>query len=413
MKTTLPRNHVGRRLQGTQNAEALYATSEGTMKSRFFFLLFTSLTVALNVLSQTTPNWSLVWSDEFNGPNINSSNWTYDTGGGGWGNKELEYYTSRPTNSFIYYDPVAQNGYLVIQALQEPYRNNNYTSARLKTQGLQNWTYGKIEASIKVPNGQGVWPAFWMLGANFPTVSWPACGELDIMEHVLPIGVNTIRGSAHAPNYSGANSIHCDDTPADLSGEFHLFGIEWAPSELRYYVDGVEYFSFTPQTYTCAGTSTIMPGAWIFDHPFFIILNVAIGGSWPGSPDASTVFPVQMWVDYVRVYTDLNLAPPPASTLRVASLTMGTALNGPNWQAVATVKVTDGDGVPMSGVSVSGAWSGLINVGVNSATTDSNGLAVLNSGRAKGSGTITFCVTNLSKTGYTYIAAQNCASISH
>jgi beta-glucanase (GH16 family) len=358
-----------------------------------------------------SPNWQLVWSDEFNGSSIDPNNWTYDTGGGGWGNNELEYYTSRAANSFIATDPTTGNGCLVIQALQEQYRNQNYTSARLKTQGLHNWTYGKIEASIKVPNGVGVWPAFWMLGANFSSVGWPACGELDIMEHVLPIGATTIRGSAHAPNYSGANSVHCDATLANLSGQFHTFTITWSPTEIDYLVDGIEYFYLTPQTYSC-GPVQSLPGAWIFDHPFFIILNLAIGGNWPGPPDATTVFPVQMWVDWVRVYADANLQPP-GSTLKVAKIGMASASNGPNWQAVATVTVVDGNGSPVSGVTVNGAWTGLSNVGVNQQATDSNGVAVLSSGRVKASGTITFCVTSMSKTGYTYIAGQDCASITH
>lgn len=250
-------------------------------------------------VSAADPNWQQVWSDEFNGTTINPNNWTYDTGGDGWGNNELEYYTTSSKNSFL-----DGNGHLVIKAFKETYRNRNYTSARLKTQGLQNFTYGRIEASIKVPNGQGVWPAFWMLGSNFPTVGWPGCGELDIMEHVLPIGANTIRGSGHAPGYSGANSVHCDASVSDLSGQFHLFAIEWEPSEIRYYVDTTQYFSFTPQMSYC-GAGTQHPGAWIFDHPFFIILNLAIGGDWPGTPDPS-IFPVQMLVDYVRVYRDAN-----------------------------------------------------------------------------------------------------------
>jgi len=367
------------------------------------------LAAAANLLAQK-PNWQPVWADEFNESSIDGSNWTYDTGGGGWGNNELQYYTSRSANSYIDHDS-SGNGFLVIQALKEPYRNRSYTSARLKTQGLHNWTYGRIEASIKVPNGQGVWPAFWMLGSNFTDVGWPACGEIDIMEHVVPIGVNTIRGSAHAPKYSGADSVNCDTTLTDLSGRFHVFALEWEPAEMRYYVDGVEYFSVTPQTATCGTSQAALPGPWIFDHPFFIILNLAIGGGWPGSPDATTALPVQMWVDYVRVYQDPNLQPPPGPTLKVANIAMSTVSNGPSWQAVATVTVTDGNGVLTSGVTVSGAWSGLINVGVTQQTTDANGVAVLNSGRVRQSGTIKFTVTNLTKTGYSYVPGQDSGQI--
>src|SRR5438477_1933158 len=144
------------------------------MKTEMFLSAILGLFAGVPSLLAQTPNWQLVWADEFNGSSIDPGNWTYDTGGGGWGNNELEYYTSRPANSFISQDS-SGNGYLVIQALKEQYRNASYTSARLKTQGLQNFTYGRIEASLKVPNGQGVWPAFWMLGANFPTVGWPSC----------------------------------------------------------------------------------------------------------------------------------------------------------------------------------------------------------------------------------------------
>jgi beta-glucanase (GH16 family) len=223
-------------------------------------------------------------------------------------------------------------------------------------------------------------------------VGWPNCGEIDVMEHVLPIGPNTVRGSAHGPNYSGANSVHGDATLADLAGAFHVFTVEWAPTELRWYVDGVRYFSATPP----------LPGPWVFDHPFFIILNLAIGGDWPGPPDGSTLFPVKMLVDWVRVYRDSSLPPPPGLPLEVSSLQMSTALNGPNWQAIATVTVTDANGVAQSGVTVLGAWSQLTNVGVTQATTDSNGVAVLSSGRVRQSGTIRFCVTDLIKAGHEY-----------
>jgi beta-glucanase (GH16 family) len=247
-----------------------------------------------------TPNWQLVWSDEFNGPAIDRSNWTYDLGGSGWGNRELECYTDRPENSRIVQD-ASGNGFLVIEARKESYQQMNYTSARLKTQGLQTWTYGRVEARINIPGGTGVWPAFWMLGAHFPDVGWPGCGELDIMEHVMSIGPNTNRGSAHGPNYSGADSAHGDITVQGLLGNFHIFALEWEPTQVRWYLDGKQYFAVTPQT---------VHGTWVFNKPFFLILNLAIGGDWPGSPDATTKLPVRMMVDYVRVYRNAN-APAP------------------------------------------------------------------------------------------------------
>jgi len=363
--------------------------------------------------------WEKVWSDEFDGPGINSGNWTYDTGGGGWGNNELEYYTDRLENSYIIPDlNDANNHWLVIEARQEKFRNRNYTSARLKTQGLKNWTYGRMEARINIPGGQGVWPAFWMLGSNFPDVGWPNCGEIDVMEHVLPIGPNTIRGSAHGPNYSGANSVHGDATlntgnyagSGELTGHFHVFAVEWEPTQIRWYVDDVQY-----QT-AYFSASAPLPGPWVFDHPFFIILNLAIGGDWPGSPDATTPFPSRMYVDYVRVYRDADMPPPSGlDPLHVSSLLMSWVSNGPSWEAVATVTVKDANG-PVSGVTVEGGWSGLIDVGVTQKTTDGNGVAVLNSGKVRKSGTIQFCVNDLIKAGSYYVPpvppATDCGSIS-
>jgi beta-glucanase (GH16 family) len=370
------------------------------------FVLLASLIVPPALIAGTT--WEPVWKDEFNGPNIDRNNWTYDIGGGGWGNNELQYYTDRSTNSRIEYgvegDP--SNGYLLIEARQERFRNRDYTSARLKTQGLRNLTYGRVEIRGHIPGGTGVWPAFWMLGANFTEVSWPDCGEIDLMEHVErepDMGPNTVRSSLHGPEYFGANSFHGDVEVPGLTSEFHVYALEWEPTEIRWYVDGVRYLTATPAT---------IPGTWVFDHPFFIIMNLAIGGNWPGPPDENTVFPVQMFVDYLRVYRDANLPPPPALTELHAAIAMSTAVNGPNWQAVATVTVTDPSGARVSGVTVTGAWSGLINVGVTERVTDANGVAVLQSGRVRGSGTIRFSVSNLQKTGYFYRAGSDCAEIS-
>ena len=371
-----------------------------------WWALWAPFAVSFNLVSE--PNWVLVWSDEFDASSINASNWTYDTGGGGWGNNELEYYTDRPQNSYITHDGTG-NGFLVIEARNERLKNRNYTSARLKTQGLQNWTYGKFVARIRIPGGTGVWPAFWMLGANFPTVGWPNCGELDIMEHVPQLGDQTIRGSAHGPNYSGTNSLHGDATltSGTFIDTFHDFAIEWDPAEIRWSVDGTQYYSICRDP-VCPAQAV----PWVFDDPFFIILNVAIGGKWPGPPDATTFqTPVRMLVDWVRVFQDANLPPPPGVPLKVSGLKMSQASNGPNWQAIATVIVTDGDGVVQSGVAVRGAWTGVIDVGVTEATTDSSGVAVLSSGRVRQFGTIRFCVTDLMKDGYEYVppVAGDCA----
>lgn len=246
------------------------------------------------------PGWKLVWSDEFNGTDGTSPDatwWTYDIGGNGWGNNELESYTNRTTNV------QQKGGYLVITAQQE---NNymgtdgitrNYTSARIKTQGLYNVTYGRVEARIKVPKGQGMWPAFWMLGNDIATNGWPNCGEIDIMENIGK-EPSTVHGTIHGPGYSGANGIGAPYslTGQNFSDDFHIFAIEWTPNSIQFKVDNIAYATRTPADLP-SGTN------WVYSHPFFIILNVAVGGSWPGNPDGTTVFPQQMLVDYVRVYT--------------------------------------------------------------------------------------------------------------
>jgi beta-glucanase (GH16 family) len=234
------------------------------------------------------PGWTLIWHDEFDGQAIDPANWTYDIGGGGWGNNEWEFYTDRPENARL------EDGMLVIEARAEHYLTRDYTSARLKSQGLNAWTYGRVEARMQLPRGQGIWPAFWMLGADIEQVPWPGCGEIDIMEF---IGRDPTRvyGTVHGPGYSGgsgvgASTVVPDGSPSD---GFHVYAVEWDPQEIRWYVDEQQYFSVTPDR---------LPGRWVYDHPFFIILNLAVGGGWPGYPDESTVFPQSLRVDYVRVY---------------------------------------------------------------------------------------------------------------
>jgi beta-glucanase (GH16 family) len=231
--------------------------------------------------------WNLTWSDEFDGPTINNKNWGFNKGGSGWGNAEMEYYTDRPENARI------ENGMLVIEARQEDYMGLKYTSARLLTLGLHNFQYGHIEARMKLPSGQGIWPAFWMLGSN---ASWPGGGEIDIMEYIGKTP-DTVYQTVHGPGYSGAKGIgsHYVLTAESLRNEFHVFAVEWQENDIRWFIDGQQVFQVTPDKIP-AGTQ------WVFDHPFHIILNLAVGGGWPGYPDATTVFPQQLLVDYVRVY---------------------------------------------------------------------------------------------------------------
>ncbi len=230
--------------------------------------------------------WNQVWSDEFNGTSLNTSNWTYETGTGssGWGNNELEYYTGRPENVQV------TGGNLVITARKESYGGMNYTSARIKTQGLKSFTYGKIEARIKLPSGQGLWPAFWMLGTNITSVGWPYCGEIDIMERVN--NNSNVNGTVHW-DAGGYASYGRTSGNLDFS-QFHVYSIEWDSSYIRWFVDGVQYNEF----YIANNTGNTEE----FQKPFFLLLNLAVGGNWPGSPDGSTPFPSQMLVDYVRVY---------------------------------------------------------------------------------------------------------------
>ena len=249
-----------------------------------------------------TPTWTLVWSDEFDGPagaSFDRTKWTAETGGGGWGNQERELYTTRTENIAL-----DGNGHLVITAIAEPanttdtcwYGPCRYTSARIKTQGLFSQAYGRFEARIRIPRGQGMWPAFWMLGDNINTVGWPTSGEIDIMENIGREPA-IVHGTMHGPGYSGANGIGAPYslTTGAFADDYHVFAVEWYPGLIKWSVDGQFYFQTTP--------SSLPTGAkWVYDHPFFLLLNLAVGGAWPNDPDATTIFPQQMIVDYVRVY---------------------------------------------------------------------------------------------------------------
>ena len=230
--------------------------------------------------------WQLVWSDEFNESGaLNDANWTYDLGGGGWGNNELQVYTNAAENV------ISEDGVLKIIA------RDGFSSARVKTQGLFSQTYGRFEARIKTPSGAGIWPAFWLLGDGVSTVGWPQAGEIDIME-LVGQRPNIISGSVHGPGNFAAGGIsktygfQNDRFDAD----FHLFAIEWGVNYIDFYVDDKLYQRITPSDVK----------EWVFNQPFHIILNVAVGGNLVGFPNSSTPFPQTMEVDYVRVYKELN-----------------------------------------------------------------------------------------------------------
>ncbi len=243
--------------------------------------------------------WRLIWADEFAQPNNDrpaSTNWVLETGSEGWGNNELQTYTDRPENVRI------ENGMLVIEARKEKFKtardkkSSKYTSGRLKTFGKQSWKYGRMEARMKLPRGQGIWPAFWMLSDNVEKVGWPDCGEIDIMENVGK-EPTTLHGTIHGPGYSGLDGIGGKTNVAwPFADEFHTFAIEWSANRIDWLLDDKVYFTATPDKLPAGKT-------WVFDQPYFIILNLAVGGDWPGKPDDTTKFPQKMEIDYVRVYS--------------------------------------------------------------------------------------------------------------
>jgi beta-glucanase (GH16 family) len=262
--------------------------------SRVFLLLLATLAAQAQ-----SPRWHLTWSDEFNAPNgtpPDPANWNIVTGGKGFGNQELETYTARPANI------QQQDGNLVITARKEDLIGpdgvaRNYTSARINTQNHFAQKYGRFEARIKIPSGQGIWPAFWMLGDDHDTAHWPNCGEIDILETIGE--TDAVHSTIHGKGYSGGKSISTKFTlPAgqQVDTDFHLYSVEWSPTDIKFFFDDHLIVERTP--------ASLPPNTkWAFDHPFYVLLNLAVGGNWPGNPDATTVFPQQMLVDYVRVYT--------------------------------------------------------------------------------------------------------------
>ncbi len=242
--------------------------------------------------SSGRPGWNLVWNDEFDGPKdsaVDGSKWTLTNKGDGFGNNELEFYRNGTSNAAL-----DGNGFLVITAKKESYMNRSYTSAKLDTQGKFDHLYGRFEARIKIPKGQGIWPAFWMLGNDIGTAGWPTCGEVDIMENIGK-EPSAVHGSLHGPGGGDFTGTYTMPNSGKLADAFHVYAVEWEMNVVRFYFDDQNYATRKP--------SDLPSGAkWVYDHPFFIILNVAVGGNWPGSPDGTTQFPQTMIVDYVRVY---------------------------------------------------------------------------------------------------------------
>ncbi|MDX2247466.1 MAG: family 16 glycosylhydrolase [Bacteroidia bacterium] len=239
------------------------------------------------VSATSYPGKTLVWQDEFDGPGVDLTSWTFETGAGGWGNNELQYY--RPENTKII------DGNLVIEAKKESFSGSSYTSSRMITAGKKEFKYGRIDIRAVLPEGQGIWPALWMLGANIFTEGWPKCGEIDIMELVGHIP-NQVHGTVHYGNntashlFTGGSKVLSGGKK--FSQEYHVFSILWEENQIKWLVDDVQFFQI--------GSNAVNP--WPFNENFFFIFNIAVGGNWPGSPDNTTVFSQYLIVDYIRVF---------------------------------------------------------------------------------------------------------------
>ena len=290
------------------------------MKAAFSCLSLAAVTLAGcttdGALVVPPAEYELVFEDNFDGaegalPDLNY--WRFDLGtgpnGDGWGNQELQFYTGRPDNVSL-----DGSGHLRLTAREEAFGASAYTSARIRTQDAFEQRYGRFEARIRLPAGQGIWPAFWMLGSDFPDAEstpediqrgqWPLCGEIDVMEF-RGQEPNVIAGTVHGPGYSGGNGVtasYRSDT-IRFDEDFHVFAVEWDPGRIAFFVDGERYHTVTSnQIRNLAQLPGDLDPEWVFDHPFFMLLNVAIGGNYVGAPDETTSFPATMLVDYVRVF---------------------------------------------------------------------------------------------------------------
>lgn len=262
----------------------------------FFLILAGTLTIAF-LPNPVRAGWNLTWDDEFNGTTIDTNHWTFETGNhGGWGNNELEFYTGRPENAYV------SNGVLHIVARREFTNGCAYTSARMKSEGLFSQKYGRFEFRAKFPRGKGFWPALWLMPQDSVYGGWPACGEIDIVENKGDYPA-VAQGTIH---YAAAEGMHRQSTdfytfaPGDGADRFHTYMLEWSTNSISWFVDNNLYETQTNWSTTGA------PYPAPFDQPFYIIMNLAVGGLYDGAPDTNTPFPGDMQVDYVRVYNDTN-----------------------------------------------------------------------------------------------------------
>ena len=355
----------------------------------------------------------LIWSDEFNtGSQPNTGYWAYDLGGGGWGNNELQTYTDSPDNVRV------EGGHLVITAQEVSLKGKrkSYTSARLKTQNKVTFKYGVLEARIQVPDlAEGLWPAFWTLGADFPVVGWPACGELDVMEmgsaSALADGVVNRRvGSTahweHGGGYAGYGLTL--DAGADLNDSFHTFRMEWDPLFVSTYLNGQLIWTMDISAGACTDCTE-------FHQPHFIIMNMAVGGSYTGLSSYRDIvgqFPREMRVDWVRIYanewTEMGGSAFPGTEVLVGDISLGTS-GRKRVRATADVLLLDDKGNPVSGALVTGEFSGSHNEVVSAQTDGSGSVSLITSSRAQNAA-FSFCVTNVSHPSLVYTPASNVAS---
>lgn len=243
-------------------------------------------------------NWQLTWSDEFDGDKgqrPDPSKWSYDIGRGqdGWGNQEFQYYTDSPNNVSL-----DGEGNLVITANNIPFSGANFTSGRIKTEGLFAQAYGRFEARLITPYGPGIWPAFWMLGSNINEVGWPRCGEIDIFE-MRGQNPSVILSTLHGPGYSGGNSVSKSFTLMNdrFDSRYNIFAVEWDEHKVDFFINDFLYNRIQRED---------LPGEWVYNQPFFLVLNVAVGGNFVGFPTNSTPFPQRMIIDYIRVYKEVK-----------------------------------------------------------------------------------------------------------
>jgi beta-glucanase (GH16 family) len=255
--------------------------------SKYVFICFPFILFTLSALCQQTSKdttlkgYQLMWADEFNGTSVDTANWNFEIDGQGSGNHEQEYY--QRANATV------SNGNLIIEGRKENVQSNHYTSSRMTTKGKQEFLYGRIEACIKIPVGQGLWPAFWMLGADANSIGWPACGETDIMEHINTDSI--IYGTLHW--YNNAH-VQKGDKMVSTPSAYHVYAVEWDSSSIRWYIDKTKYHEVSILNNVSSTDE--------FHKPFFILLNLALGGDWPGQVIDDSKLPTKMYVDYLRVY---------------------------------------------------------------------------------------------------------------